>query len=123
MDFFILDLLNEEIFIAKNNSCDSYLKLGKNVKKISCKKGKEDAENSLYTTTYRLKDQEIYVICNNGVAISSGKTEDWIKDALKEIDVTDVKEMANYIINIAKNNNRDSGDDLIVIVCKVLKNN
>ena len=123
MDFVILDLLNEEIFIAKNNACDSYLKLGKNVKKISCKKVKEDTENSLYTTTYKLKDQEIYVICNNGVTVSSNKTEDWIKEALKEVDVTDVKEMANYIINIAKNNNTDHQDDLIVIVCKVLKNN
>ena len=123
LDFVILDLLNEEIFIAKNNSCDSYIKLGKNIKKVSYRKGNKDTENSLFTSTFKLKDQEIYVICNNGVAFSSSKTEDWIKEALKEVDVTDVKEMANYILNIAKENNRNHQEDLIVIVCKVLKNN
>ena len=127
LDVNILDLYEGNMKFFKNAACPTFVKRNRKVeilKSVSLPTG--ILENiDLIEYVYDLKDEDIIVMCSDGV-IDSNKDlvnkELWLKYLLEELETDDAQRIADIVLNEARDNDLGKEkDDMTVICCRVDK--
>lgn len=125
LDIEILDLYAKKLEFMKNGACPTFIKHNKDVqilKSISLPTGiLENIDLVVYDRA--LEDEDIIVICSDGVLESSEEytnKELWLKFLLEDMETQDVQKIADLILQEAIDNHYGvKKDDMTVIVAKV----
>ena len=125
LDIAVLDLYCKNLEFIKNGACPTYVKNESNVevlKNISLPSGIVN-EIDLVVNDRELKDNDIIVMCSDGIYDSSDEytnKELWLKFLLEDIETDDVQKIADIILQEAIDNNLGRPkDDMTVIVARI----
>ena len=125
LDICILDLYEGNISIIKYGACNTYIKNKKNISTI-----KSDdipigvgMDINLKEKNIPVSDGDIILMCSDGLLESKDEVKkDWIEEFLKNSSTNNVQRIADMIMAEAIDNNYGiAGDDITVIVAKVMK--
>ena len=125
LDVSIVDLYNGNMKFFKNGACPTFIKRNGQVeilKAISLPTGILD-NIDLVEYNYELKDDDIIVMCSDGVLDSSKdftNKELWIKYLLEDLETDDAQRISDIILNEARDNDYGKEkDDMSVIAFKI----
>lgn len=125
LDMCVLDLFEGNMSLIKNGACNTYIK---NKKNISIIKSEEmpigtGLEVKLTEKVIPVSDGDIILICSDGLLESKQELKkDWIEEFLKNCSTNNVQKISDMILAEAIDNNYGvAGDDITVIVAKIVK--
>lgn len=125
LDMCVLDLFEGNISLVKNAACNTYIK---NKKNISIIKSEEmpigvDFDIKLTEKIIPVSDGDIILMCSDGLLDSKEELKkDWIEEFLKNSSTNNVQKISDMILAEAIDNNYGvAGDDITVIVAKIMK--
>ena len=125
LDLAVFDLFNGTLYSIKNGSSNTYIKNKKNInilKSQSLPLGIVDKIDSTENIT-TLVDGDIVVLVSDGIIESKDDTKnDWLEDYLRNANTNNVQKLADLILDEAiENSYGTAGDDMTVMVAKVIK--
>jgi stage II sporulation protein E len=127
MDLTILDLFTGEAEFAKVGAVTTFIKRPHKIEVVrstSLPVGILDNVD-VELTKKKLEDEDIIVMVSDGVLDSkkdSVKKEDWIIEKLEKTAINNPQDLAEYLINVAKENNKGVlEDDMTVVVTKIIE--
>ena len=125
LDMCVLDLYEGNLSLIKNGACNTYIK---NKKNISIIKSEEmpigvGLDVNLKEKIVPVSDGDIVLICSDGLLDSKEEFQkDWIEDFLRKINTNNVQKISDMLLAEAIDNNYGvAGDDITVIVAKIIK--
>ncbi len=125
LDMCVLDLYEGNMSLIKNGACNTYIK---NRKNISVIKSEEmpiglGLEVNLKEKVLPVSDGDIILICSDGLLDSKEELKkDWVEEYLKNVSTNNVQKISDMILAEAIDNNYGvAGDDITVIVAKIIK--
>lgn len=125
LDMCVLDLYEGNMSLIKNGACNTYIK---NRKNISVIKSEEmpiglGLEVNLKEKVLPVSDGDIILICSDGLLESKEELKkDWVEEYLKNVSTNNVQKISDMILAEAIDNNYGvAGDDITVIVAKIIK--
>lgn len=125
LDMCVLDLYEGNVSLIKNGACSTYIK---NKKNISIIKSEEmpigvGLDIVLKEKIVPVSDGDIILICSDGLLDSKEDfKKDWIEEFLKNVSTNNVQKISDMILAEAIDNNYGiAGDDITVIVAKIIK--
>ena len=125
LDMCVLDLFEGNASFVKNAACNTYIK---NKKNISIIKSEEmpigiNLDVKLTEKILPVSDGDIILMCSDGLLDSKEEIKkDWVEDFLKNSSTNNVQKIADMILAEAIDNNYGvAGDDITVIVAKIMK--
>lgn len=125
LDMCVLDLYEGTMSLIKNGACNTYIK---NKKNISVIKSEEmpiglGLEVNLKEKVLPVSDGDIILICSDGLLDSKEELKkDWVEEYLKNVSTNNVQKISDMILAEAIDNNYGvAGDDITVIVAKIIK--
>ena len=127
LDISVIDLFSGNMEIVKNGACPTYIKRGKDIELIKSFSLPAGILENIDLVTYEknLKNEDIIVMCTDGIVDSNTEYNDkevWVKDVLSRIETTDVKRIADILLQEAVDNYVGKPkDDMTVITMKIIK--
>lgn len=125
LDIAILDLFEGNIECIKNAACPTFIKSGNEVSEINSMGLPAGILENIDFVVYEkdLKENDIIVMCSDGLLESKMENaNNWLKNALKSIETTNVQKIADILISEAKDNSMGiAKDDMTVIVLRIVK--
>ena len=127
LDISVIDLFNGNMEIVKNGACPTYIKRGKDIELVKSFSLPAGILENIDLVTYEknLENEDIIVMCTDGIVDSSTEYNDkeiWVKDVLSRIETTDVKRIADILLQEAVDNYVGKPkDDMTVITMKIIK--
>lgn len=127
LDIAILDLYNGNIEFIKNGAMPTYVKKGRNVEIIKAISLPTGILNNIELVTYGkdIEENDIYVMCTDGVAESNEAYENkelWVKYILEDIETNEPTRIADILLKEAIDNNYGTPkDDMTVVVMRIDK--
>lgn len=125
LDICVLDLFEGNLSLIKNGACNTYIK---NKKNISVIKSEEmpigvGLDITLKEKTIPVSDGDIILICSDGLLDSKDEVKkDWVEEFLRNVSTNNVQKISDMILAEAIDNNYGvAGDDITVIVAKIIK--
>lgn len=125
LDMCVLDLYEGNMSLIKNGACNTYIK---NRKNISVIKSEEmpiglGLEVNLKEKVLPVSDGDIILICSDGLLDSKEELKkDWVEEYLKNVSTNNVQKISDMILAEAIDNNYGvAGDDITIIVAKIIK--
>ena len=125
LDMCVLDLFDGNASFIKNGACNTYIK---NKKNISIIKSEEmpigvNLNVKLTEKVIPVSDGDIILMCSDGLLDSKEEIKkDWVEEFLKNVSTNNVQKISDMILAEAIDNNYGvAGDDITVIVAKILK--
>lgn len=127
LDIAILDLYAGNIECIKNAACPTFIKSNGKVGEINSINLPTGILQNIDLVVYEkdLLEKDIIIMCSDGLLDSKNDYEHkelWIKEALSNMQTTNVQKIADILISEAKDNYMGiAKDDMIVIVLRVVK--
>ena len=125
LDMCVLDLFEGNASFVKNAACNTYIK---NKKNISIIKSEEmpigvNINIELEEKILPVSDGDIILMCSDGLLDSKDEIKkDWVEEFLRNSSTNNVQKIADMILAEAIDNNYGvAGDDITVIVAKIMK--
>ncbi|NLK97585.1 stage II sporulation protein E [Defluviitalea saccharophila] len=125
LDMTIIDLYTGVAEFVKIGAASAFLKRGDTVEIIGSSSLPVGMLNNvdIDMTKKKLKDGDIIIMVTDGVLDSKKdiiEKEKWFSEVLKGLDITQPEYIAEYLLNIAKENSeKEIEDDMTVLVAKV----
>jgi len=124
VDIAIIDLFLGNVNFLKYNSCVTYIKNKKNIKRIELEPNlfesdKEKLEKEFYSFT----DGDILIMMSDGIQNSKESFgKDWVEEILRNASSNNAQKLSDMLLNEAMQNYYDiAQDDLTIIVAKIIK--
>lgn len=125
LDMCVLDLFEGNISLVKNGACNTYIKNKKNISIIESEDMPIgiDFDVKLTEKILPVSDGDIILMCSDGLLDSKEELrKDWVEEFLKNSSTNNVQKIADMILAEAIDNNYGvAGDDITVIVAKIMK--
>ena len=125
LDMCVLDLFEGNISLVKNGACNTYIKNKKNISIIESEDMPIGIDFNVKLTEKILpvSDGDIILMCSDGLLDSKEELrKDWVEEFLKNSSTNNVQKIADMILAEAIDNNYGvAGDDITVIVAKIIK--
>jgi stage II sporulation protein E len=126
LDLSVVDRYNGVCTFIKNGAVSSFIKRDDKVEII----GNETLPLGMFKTVEykparkKLKDGDIVIMMSDGIYdsdTSSECKEIWLEKLIKDVDIQNPQNLADYILDKAKDNNNVIKDDMTVLVFKIWK--
>lgn len=125
LDMCVLDLFEGNISLVKNGACNTYIKNKKNISIIESEDMPIgiDFDVKLTEKILPVSDGDIILMCSDGLLDSKEELrKDWVEEFLRNSSTNNVQKIADMILAEAIDNNYGvAGDDITVIVAKIMK--
>ena len=124
VDIAIIDLFLGNCDFLKSNSCSSYIKNKKNIKRIELEPNLfESDKDELDHEFYSFNDGDILVMLSDGIINSKESFgKDWVEEFLRNVSSNNAQKLSDMLMEeVMENYYSLPQDDLTIIVAKIIK--